>query len=163
MVRENFDDRTRAVDTSVYARIMADRHVAGKTKPASQIGDIEREGDHKGEIYGGIWSKDYGGDNRPIWFLVAPKVMDHYKAAAWAEGQGVSLPTRKQGEYLTTLKGKGGAFTEIVNRGNSYPAGFVWLAEPTDDGGGAWCQRFSNGNQYDSSRSYPLPILFVRR
>jgi len=129
---------------------------------APRIGAIESDGKHKGEIYGGTWSKEYGGDDKPIWFSVAPKLMDHYAAAVWAQGQGGSLPTRKQGDYLTTLKGKGGAFTEIFNRGNSYPAGFVWLAEPTDDGGGAWCQRLSNGNQYDSSRSYPLPILFVR-
>ena len=59
--------------------------------------------------------------------------MDHYEAAAWAEGQGGSLPTRKQGDYLTTLKGKGGAFTEIFNRGGSFPAGYVWLAEPYPD------------------------------
>jgi hypothetical protein len=129
-----------------------------------EIGAIESTGEHKGEIYGGI----YPADNKPIWFSAAPKVMDHYKAAAWAEGQGGSLPTRKQGDYLTTLKGKGGAFTEIFNRGTSFPAGYVWLAEPDDeDNYVAWCQRLSNGDQdfinYFSPRNFELLALSVRR
>jgi len=136
------------------------------TSAAPEIGAIESTGEHKGEIYGGIWpsGKKYGGDNKPIWFSAAPKVMDHYKAAAWAEGQGGSLPTRKQGDYLTTLKGKGGAFTEIFNRGNSFPAGYVWLAEPdTDYRYGAWCQRLSDGEQINDVRNDELPVLSVRR
>jgi hypothetical protein len=59
-----------------------------------QVGDMERDGDHKGEIYGGI----YPADNKPIWFSAAPKLMDHYAAAAWAKEQGGSLPTRAQGD-----------------------------------------------------------------
>jgi hypothetical protein len=67
-------------------------------------------------------------------------------------------------DYLTTLKGKGSAFTEIFNRGGSFPAGFVWLAEPTTDSRShAWCQRLSDGDQYDSIRYYELPVLCVRR
>jgi hypothetical protein len=129
-------------------------------KAAHEIGAIESTGEHKGEIYGGI----YPADNKPIWFQAAPKVMDHYKAAAWAEGQGGSLPTRKQGDYLTTLKGKGGAFTEIFNRGGSFPAGYVWLAEPyTDDRVNAWCQRLSDGDQDGSYRGHELPVLSVFR
>jgi hypothetical protein len=135
-------------------------------KAAHEIDDVERDGEHKGEIYGGIWTKEYGGDNKPIWFSAAPKLMDHYKAAAWAEGQGGSLPTRKQGDYLTTLKGKGGAFTEIFNRGGSFPAGYVWLAEPiTVNRVNAWCQRLSDGDQYNHlfNRFNELPVLSVRR
>jgi hypothetical protein len=129
-------------------------------KATPEIGDIERDGDHKGEIYGGI----YPADNRPIWFSVAPRLMDHYTAAAWAEGQGGSLPTRKQGHYLTTLKGKGGAFTDIFNRGGSFPVGYVWLAEPiTDSSYGAWCQRLSGGDQSYNHRLIELPVLSVRR
>jgi hypothetical protein len=125
-----------------------------------EIGAVESTGEHKGEIYGGI----YPADNKPIWFSAAPKVMDHYKAAAWAEGQGGSLPTRKQGDYLTTLKGKGGAFTEIFNRGNSFPAGYVWLAEPsTNYRDNAWCQRLSDGDQHFLNRDIELPVLCVRR
>jgi hypothetical protein len=125
----------------------------------SAIGAIESTGEHKGETYGGIWSKEYGGDNKPIWFLAAPMLMDHYKAAAWAEGQGGSLPTRKQGDYLTTLKGKGGAFTEIFNRGG------VWLAEPTTHYRDyAWCQRLSTGDQYNFyGLDAELPVLSVFR
>ena len=91
--------------------------------------------------------------------------MDRYSAAAWAEGQGGSLPTRKQGDYLTTLKGKGGAFTEIFNRGSSFPAGYVWLAEPsTYFRDFAWCQRLSDGDQATTrSRNQELPVLCVRR
>jgi hypothetical protein len=81
------------------------------TETTHEIGAIESTGDHKGEIYADIFPDD----NKLIWFLAAPGLMDHYKTAAWALGQGGSLPTRKQGDYLTTLKGKGGAFTEIFN------------------------------------------------
>jgi hypothetical protein len=130
-------------------------------KATHEIGAIENTGEHKGEIYGGI----YPADNKPIWFLAAPKVMDHYKAAAWAQGQGGALPTRKQGDYLTTLKGKGGAFTETFNRGNSFPTGYVWLAETFTDGRNfAWCQRLSDGDQNLSfHRNYGLPVLCVLR
>jgi len=166
------------------------------SKATVEIGVRERSGDHKGEIYGGI----FPADNKPIWFSEAPSLMDHYAAAAWAEGQGGSLPTRKQGDYLTALKplnesaevlkGKlevgpahpasrdnllsgappcagpdgGGAFTEILNRGTSFPVGFVWLAEPlTGSRFYAWCQRLSDGDQYDTYRGADLPVLCVRR
>jgi hypothetical protein len=129
-------------------------------KTTHEIGVIESIGDHKGEIYGGI----YPADNKPIWFSAAPRLMDHYAAAAWVKKQGGSLPTRKQGDYLTTLKGKGGAFTEIFNRGGSFPAGFVWLAEPGPNYRyDAWCQRLSDGDQYDTNRNNELPVLSVRR
>jgi hypothetical protein len=129
-------------------------------KAIHEIGAIESAGEHKGEIYSGI----YPADKKPIWFSTAPKLMDHYKAAAWAEGQGGSLPTRKQGDYLNTLKGKGGAFTEVFNRGNSFPAGYVWLAEPDASSSYyAWCQRLSDGDQNRDSRSFDLPVLCVLR
>jgi len=146
------------------ARPKAGHEIPLRENSGGQVGAIESTGEHKGEIYGGIWSKEYGGDDKPIWFSAAPKVMDHYNAAAWAEGQGGSLPTRKQGDYLTTLKGKGGAFTEIFNRGGSFPAGYVWLAEPyTLNRYGAWCQRLSDGDQDDDFRNVELPVLCVRR
>jgi hypothetical protein len=59
-----------------------------------QIGDVERDSDHQGEIYGGI----YPPDHKPISFSpLAPKMMDHYAAAAWAKEQGDALPTRAAG------------------------------------------------------------------
>jgi hypothetical protein len=151
-------------------KISADGSIHGLPAPANdtaskaathEIGAIESAGEHKGEIYGGI----YPADNKPIWFSAAPKLMNHFAAAAWAKEQGGSLPTRKQGDYLTTLKGKGGAFTEIFNRGGSFPAGYVWLAEPyTSYRHNAWCQRLSDGDQYDVSyRTIELPVLSVRR
>lgn len=149
-------------DGSIHGLLAAANDTASRAM--HEIGAIERDGEHKGEIYGGIWSKEYDGDNKPIWFSVAPKAMDHFKAAAWAKEQGGSLPTRKQGDYLTTLKGKGGAFTEIFNRGNSFPAGYVWLAEPFTVGRNyAWCQRLSDGDQYYNYRNFELPVLSVRR
>jgi len=139
--------------------------------PTHDIGAIESAGEHKGEIYGGI----YPADNKPIWFSMAPSLMDHYAAAAWARGQGGSLPTRKQGDYLTTLKGKleigpakpdgGGALAELFNRGDSFPAGSVWLADlyPNLENY-ALCQRLSDGHQYDGYyRNNEMPVLCVRR
>jgi len=134
----------------------------GMTETTSEIGAIESAGEHKGEIYAGI----FPGDNKPIWFGATPKLMNHYKAAAWAEEQGGSLPTREQGDYLTTLKGKGGALTDLFNRGTSFPAGYVWLAEPyTYNKNFAWCQRLSIGDQYYDlyHRNVELPVLSVRR
>jgi hypothetical protein len=129
-------------------------------KATPEIGDIESTGDHKGEIYGGILPDD----NKPIWFLAAPKSMDHFNAASWATEQGGALPTRNDGDYLTTLKGKGGAITELFNRGSSFPAGYVWLAEPyTYFRIDAWCQRLSDGVQYFNDRGSELPVLCVRR
>jgi hypothetical protein len=130
-------------------------------KAAPEIGDIETTGEHKGEIYGGI----YPADNNPIWFSVAPWLMDHYRAAAWAEERDSSLPTRKQGDYLTTLKDKPGAFTEIFNRGTSFPAGYIWLEEPLTPiiSFDAWCQRLSDGDRLTNYRGSYLPVLSVRR
>jgi len=137
-------------------------------KATHEIGAIESAGEHKGEIYGGLWSKEYGGDNKPIWFLAASdKLLQHHAAADWAEKQGGALPTTKQRDYLTTLKGKGGAFTEIFNRGNSFPAGYVWLAEPSPyHSNPAWCQRLSDGDQNFNGLSLQgaaLPVLCVVR
>jgi hypothetical protein len=74
------------------------------------------------------------------------------------------LPTRKQGDYLTTLKGKAANITEIFNRGGSFPAGYVWLAEPfTYYRDSAWRQRLSDGDQDFDYRSGKLPVLSVRR
>src|SRR5258708_8126496 len=42
---------------------------SAKSKAALQIGAIEPDGAHKGEIYGGRWSKEDGRDNKPSWFL----------------------------------------------------------------------------------------------
>jgi hypothetical protein len=163
--------KANGIRIELHADGSVDAYTAGAVKvhPAAndtvaqatpEIGVIENTGKHKGEIYGGI----YPADNKPIWFSAVPRLMDHYKAAAWAQGQRGSLPTRKQGDYLTTLKDKGGAFTEIFNRDNSFPAGFVWLAEPyAGISYGAWCQRLSDGVQNCDTRYYELPVLCVVR
>ena len=142
-------------------KIVGEGRVVGVIGAEPQIGAIESTGEHKGEIYGGILPSD----NKPIWFSAAPKAMDHFKAAAWATENGGALPTRKQGDYLTTLKGKGGAFTEIFNRGGSFPAGYVWLAEPsTSNRNYAWCQEVRSGDQLNhGDRDTELPVLCVVR
>ena len=66
---------------------------------------------------------------------------------------------------VSALKGKGGTVTELFNRGGSFPAGYVWLAEPsTDVSYNAWCQRLSDGGQDDyHHQNYELPVLCVVR
>jgi hypothetical protein len=149
----------------VYGDVPVTLHPAANDDADAQatprIGVIESTGEHKGEIYGGI----YPADNKPIWFSAAPGLMSHYNAAAWASEQGGALPTREHGDYLTTLRNKGGAFMEIFNRSSSFPAALVWLAEPYTFGTQfAWCQRLSDGGQhlYDR-RNDELPVLCVRR
>src|ERR1022692_4697957 len=122
----NVQRATITVDKNGTVAMQTASNDSSGPKATHEIGDIESTGEHKGETYGGILPSD----NKPIWFLVAPKSMDHFNAASWETEQGGALPTRKQGDYLTTLKGKGGAFTELFNRGGSFPAGYVWLAEP---------------------------------
>jgi hypothetical protein len=130
------------------------------SKAAHEIGAIESTGEHKGEIYGGILPSD----KKPIWFSqLAPKLMDHYTAAAWAEEQGGSLPTRKQGDYLDTIKDQG-AFKTLFNLSGSFPAGSVWLAEPLNLFRDlAWCQRLSDSGQIYGNRDVELPVLSVFR
>jgi hypothetical protein len=128
-------------------------------KSAHEIGVREREGDHKGEIYGGI----FPGDNKPIWFAEEPKPMNHYDAV---ELKGRALPTSAQGKYIDTIKDKG-ALKDIFARhsAGSSSAGYFWLAE--HDMYDARYQQFSVGSQKDDSvfgyRSHPLPVLSVRR
>jgi hypothetical protein len=56
-------------------------------KGTLEIGAIEPNGDHKGEIYGD-WSKEYGDGYRSIWFSPASsRLIDHYAAAAWARAR----------------------------------------------------------------------------
>ena len=126
-------------------------------KSAHDIGDIERAGDHKGEIYGGIFP-----DGKPGWILEEPKSMTHYDAV---ELKGRALPTSEEGKYIDTIKGKG-ALKDIFARhsDSSSCAGFFWLAEHLDDYG-ARSQQFIDGSQYydDFYRVIPLPVLSVRR
>ena len=126
-------------------------------KSAHDIGDIERAGDHKGEIYGGIFP-----DGKPGWILEEPKSMTHYDAV---ELKGRALPTSEEGKYIDTIKDKG-ALKDIFARhsAGSSTAGYFWLAE--HDNYDARYQQFSVGLQYDFSsylRSDELPVLSVRR
>jgi hypothetical protein len=131
------------------ARPLSAAPVIGKREP---VGDA-----HEGFYYAGIE------DGRDLWLKPAHAMMDHFKAAAWAEEQGGALPTRKQGKHLETIKDEGD-FRALFNRSGSFPAGFVWLAEPlATSRHGAWCQRLSDGGQHGNHRPNELPVLCVRR
>jgi hypothetical protein len=121
-----------------------------------EIGSIESAGEHKGEIYGGIFP-----DGKPGWILEEPKPLTHYDAC---ELKGRALLTSKEGKYIDTIKDKG-ALKDIFARhsDSSSSAGYFWLAEHSSYS--ARYQQFSDGSQgYVSSlRDLPLPVLSVRR
>ena len=123
----------------------------------SAIGDIEGTGEHKGEIYGGIFP-----DGKPGWISEEPKPMTLYDAVKL---KGRALPTNEEGKYIDTIKGKG-ALKDIFARHSdgSSSAGYFWLAEHRDNY--ARSQQFSDGHQYFNGyyhRNNELPVLSVRR
>jgi len=133
------------------------RLLPAKAKTAIEIGVRDRDGDHKGEIYGGIFP-----DGKPGWIVEEPKPLTHYEAS---ELKGRALPTSKEGKYIDTIKDKG-ALRDIFARhsGSSSSAGYFWLAEHGSYG--ARYQQFSDGSQNDinfNSRYNHLPVLCVRR
>jgi hypothetical protein len=101
------------------------------TKENVQIGDIERDGEHKGEIYGGI----YPADNKPIWISEEPETMTYYNAC---ELKGRALPTSIQAKYIDAIKGKGALKEMFARHSNgSSSAGYFWLADPASSRAGA--------------------------
>jgi len=143
--------------------IGADGSIQGIPAPANdtakaphQIGCVEADGDHKGEIYGGIFP-----DGKPGWIVEEPKPMDHYGAC---ELKGRALPTSEEGKYLDSIRSKGelkGIFARHSDGSSS--AGHFWLAEHASNY--ARYQQFSDGSQtsYDYDRDTPLPVLCVKR
>ena len=128
---------------------------ASEAKTTHEIGGIERNGDHKGEIYGGIFP-----DGKAGWISEEPNPMSHYDAVKL---KGRALPTSEEGKYIDTVKGKGD-LKDIFDRHSdgSSSAGYFWLAEYDDDR--ARYQQFSDGRQDDGySRVNELPVLSVRR
>jgi len=120
-----------------------------------EIGDIARDGNHKGEIYGGIFP-----DGKPGWISEKPKPLTHYEAR---ELKDRALPTSEEGKYIDTIKGKG-ALKDIFARhsDSSSSSGYFWLAEHLNYN--ARYQQFSDGSQYDGNYRYNyLPVLSVRR
>jgi len=124
----------------------------------AKTGDVESTGEHKGEIYGGIFP-----DGKPGWISEEPEPMTHYDAV---ELKGLALPTSEEGKYIDTIKDKG-ALKDIFARHSdgSISTGFFWLAEHGNYG--ARYQQFSDASQhgydYFDYRFSPLPILSVRR
>ena len=124
----------------------------------TEIGAIERDGDHKGEIYGGIFP-----DGKPGWILEEPRPMTHRDAVKL---KGRALPTTEEGKYIDTIKDKG-ALKDIFARhsDSSFDAGYFWLAEHNRLS--ARHQQFSDGRQFinypNLGRYYHLSVLSVFR
>jgi hypothetical protein len=145
-------------------RIDADGSLHGVPAPANdtaakathEIGAVELAGDHKGEIYGGIFP-----DGNPGWISEEPKPMSHYDAV---ELKGRALPTSKEGKYIDTIKGIGDLKDIFARHSDgTSSAGFFWLAQYNHYG--ARFQQFSDGSQNDDiyGRNDHLPVLSVRR
>ena len=131
-----------------------------KPETTHEIGYIDRNGDHKGEIYGGVFP-----DGKPGWISAEPNPMSHYDAVKL---KGRALPTSEEGKYIDTIKGKGD-LKDIFARhsDDSSAAGYFWLAEHNFDcfDVNARYQQFSDGHQnhHLSNRHDELPVLSVRR
>jgi len=153
----NVQGATITIDKNGTVARQAAANDASEAKTTHEIGYIERDGDHKGEIYGGIFP-----DGKPGWILEEPKPMTHYDAV---ELKGRALPTSKEGKYIDTIKGKGDLKDIFARHSDgSSTAGYFWLAE--HDSYGARYQQFSGGRQYDYNYGYrlsELPVLSVRR
>ena len=145
-------------DVDAYTNASVRVHAAANdtgAKATLEIGTVALAGDHKGEIYGGVFP-----DGKPGWILEEPNPMSHYDAVKL---KGRALPTRKQGEYIDSIKGKG-ALKDIFARHSdgSSSAGNFWLAE--HNYGGARYQQFSDGSQNHANHMlHLLPVLSVRR
>jgi hypothetical protein len=122
------------------------------------IGDLMPSDDaHAGCSYAG---EDEEGE---LWLSIAPERINHYDGADWAKQQGGSLPTRREGKYLDSAKGK---LANLFNLSGSFPEGYIWLAEPdTYSKKYAWVQDLSTGNQNGNGNRMmaKLPVLCVRR
>src|ERR1017187_5027923 len=77
--------------TNASVRVHAAANDTG-AKATLEIGAVALAGDHKGEIYGGILPSD----NKPIWFLAAPKSMDHFRSEEHTSEQGGALPRSEE-------------------------------------------------------------------
>ena len=129
---------------------------ASEAKTTHETGYIERDGDHKGEIYGGVFP-----DGKPGWISEEPKPMSHYDAV---ELKGRALPTSEEGKYIDTIKGKGDLKDIFARHSDgSSTAGYFWLAEHYDFDDARY-QQFSGGHQsHYYPRYHELPVLSVRR
>jgi hypothetical protein len=137
------------------------RYAANDTaaKATHEIGVRDRDGAHKGQIYGGVFP-----DGKPGWISEEPNPMSHFDAVKL---KGRALPTGKEGKYIDTIKDKG-ELKKIFDRHSdgSSSAGYFWLAEHGDyDLHNARYQQFSSGSQsHDYGlRGMELPVLSVRR
>lgn len=133
-----------------------------KTKEQFKIGAMAPAG-YSGEIfiYGGIPP----GANKPIWVSpYAPRLMTHFEAAAWATAKGGNLPTKEEGNYLGTIRGKG-AFRNLYNtRSNWFPPEFFWLGESHHtDSSSALCHKLKDSVPYFHNRNRENLALCILR
>jgi hypothetical protein len=130
---------------------------ATEAQTTHETGYIERNGDHKGEIYGGIFP-----DGKAGWISEEPNPMSHYDAVKL---KGRALPTSEEGKYIDTIKGKGDLKDIFARHSDgSSTAGYFWLAEHNYSN--ARYQQFSDGHQHFDNffnRNNDLSVLSVRR
>src|ERR1039458_3938381 len=128
---------------------------ASEAKTTHEIGGIERNGDHKGEIYGGIFP-----DGKAGWISEEPNPMSHYDAEKL---KGRALPTSEEGKYIDTIKGKGDLKDIFARHSDgSSTAGYFWLAEHRSHKGRPTARSDGSPGDYDY-RDLHLPVLSVRR
>jgi len=74
------------------------------------------------------------------------------------------LPTREEGKYIDTLKGKGDLKDIFARHSDGFSsAGYFWLAEHNYVYNARF-QQFSDGSQFNyHNRDNHLPVLSVRR
>jgi hypothetical protein len=129
---------------------------APETDRGAQIGEIENTGEHKGEIYGGIFP-----DGRPGWIFEEPELMPYSRAR---DLKGGTLPNWEEGRYIHSIKDKGD-LKDLFARHSDYASsgsGFFCLLDEAHHGR---YQQFSDGkvyvyiNQHDS----PVSVLSIRR
>lgn len=129
---------------------------------AAKIGDMMPDGHaHAGLIYFGTLLNDPG-DERDTYVKYDPAAgLTIGQSGEWADRQGGKLMTLKEGDKFTAAIKGNSNLAKHFNLSGSFPAGFVWLAEPFSDRR-TWCQRLSDGRR-SSSRNDKLPALCVVR
>ena len=132
---------------------------AAKGKTAPEIGDEMEDG----TILAGYY------EGKPLYATPkdAPGTYTFNQAAKYAKNldahghHDFHAPSKGELNVLYQNRDKGklkGTFNET----GSNPAGWYWSSSPDGNYGGAWAQRFSDGNQYYYHRGYDSSLRCVR-
>ena len=125
------------------------------TDRGAQIGEIENTGEHKGEIYGGIFP-----DGNPGWILEEPELIPRSRAK---DLRGGTLPTPEEGRYIHTIKDKGD-LKDIFARHSNASSGSRFFCL-LDEVHYARYQDFRDGSVYVciNQNDPPVAVLRIRR